>query len=140
MTDRYYTRSRAVASRVVDGEAVLVKMPEAQLYCLNAAASRMWVAADGRTSEGELVGGGEAAAARRFLDEMVTSGLMQSSASAREAVESYPQDVAWPSSPDDDAPPAIVASERVDATAGCIPPEVSGVCYDPEAPPPPFSV
>ena len=51
----YYCRCTGIASRVVDGEAVLIKMPENVLFVLNTTASRIWVRADGTRSGRELV-------------------------------------------------------------------------------------
>jgi len=127
--ERYYTRSRTVASRVVAGEAVLVRMPDARLYCLNGRASRMWVRADGRATGLALADGFEPSVARAFLDEMVSAGLLERSSSPLEVAEAFPQNVVWPEAPPASEAPEIVDSQPVDTTAGCIPPETEIACY-----------
>jgi hypothetical protein len=112
--DGYYTRSADVASRVVDGEAVLVKMPEGVLHVLSPSASRMWVGADGVHSGAELAelaGGSGSAAASAFLENMAELGLLERAASPRGEADPYPQDVELPQSSD---PPEVRATEPVE--------------------------
>ena len=59
MPERYYRRSGEVASRVVGGEALLVKSDENKVYVLNVPGSRIWVNADGTRSLDELTGEGD---------------------------------------------------------------------------------
>lgn len=129
--DRYYRRSPAVASRVVDGEAVLVKMPERMLYVLNRSASMIWAGADGTVPGCELApsvprqlvrpGRGPTYRPRQglagFLDEMVRLGLFERADSPCDAPDAFPQEVTWPDT-DEPEPAAVLASERVEAMAG----------------------
>ena len=115
--DRYYRRSPAVASRVVDGEAVLVKMPERMLYVLNRAASMIWAGADGTVPGCELAASVPRQGLAGFLDEMVRLGLFERADSPCDAPDAFPQEVTWPDT-DEPEPAAIVASEPVEAVAG----------------------
>lgn len=115
--DRYYRRSPAVASRVVDGEAVLVKMPERMLYVLNRAASMIWAGADGTVPGCELAPGVPRQGLAGFLDEMVRLGLFERADSPCDAPDVFPQAVTWPEV-DEPEPAAVLASERVEAMAG----------------------
>ncbi len=112
----YYRRSPGVASRVVDGEAVLAKMPGMMLYVLNGAAARMWVRADGTRSRDELVPDAAREPGRCFLDRMVELELLLRIQTPLEAADRFPQDVDWPDACVD--VPEILASEPVEARAG----------------------
>ncbi|MHC4253508.1 MAG: hypothetical protein ACYS9X_30690, partial [Planctomycetota bacterium] len=81
----YYRRSPAVASRVVDGEAVLIQMPEGMLYVLNRAASEVWVRADGVVPESGLAGDARCDGTHEFLGRMARLGLLENAGSPREA-------------------------------------------------------
>jgi hypothetical protein len=115
----YYRRGPAVASRVVDGEAVVIRMPEAVLHVLNPAATRAWLAADGAATLEEISARLDCApeAVERFLDDMVARGLMSSSAEPLERPESFPQELAPLEVPPGQAP-AIRATEKLEAVAG----------------------
>jgi hypothetical protein len=77
----------------MDGEAVLVKMPEGLLYVLNPSASRMWTRADGVRGAGDLADGADPDEAREFLGCMKGLGLLERSDSPRGAPDVFPQDV-----------------------------------------------
>lgn len=117
--ERYYRRSPQVASRVIDGDAVLVKMPESLLFALNAAGSRIWVRADGTRSGAELGKGWGAEEVGAFLDEMVERGLLERTPSPGEKAEEFPQEVAWPETREPVEPPRILAAEPLGVMAGC---------------------
>ncbi len=113
--DGYYARSPRVASRVLDGEAVLVKMPESVLHVLNRSASRIWVRADGVRSGAEVASGLDPAASGAFLEKMVELGLMERAERPRDEPQPFPQEVELPPSTE---PPAISVSEAVEVLAG----------------------
>lgn len=117
--DSCYRRSPQVASRVIEGEAVLVKMPENLLFVLNAAASRVWVRADGARSGTELGRGWDAEEIGAFLDEMVEHGLFERTSSPAEKADEFPQDVAWPETGGPREPPKILSTELMGVMAGC---------------------
>lgn len=114
----YYRRSPHVASRIVDGEALLLKRTESKAFILNHAASRIWVLADGVRSGGDFAGAREAEAVRPFLDEMVQLGLLERAEEPLGTAQPFPQDVEWQSPDDAFEPPAICASEVVEVLAG----------------------
>ncbi len=124
--DGYYRRPAWVASRVVDGEGILVHVPEGKLYVLNATATRMWVRADGTRSGVELVSGlretsEEPSPVESFLSAMVGLGLFERASTPSGTADAFPQDVEWPEERRTDSaaePPAILASEPVEAIAG----------------------
>ncbi len=91
--DGFYRRSPRVASRVIDGEAVLVKMPESMLYLLNTSAARIWTRADGIRRGAELAEELPPSAAGSFLESMTELGLLERSSSPREAAEPFPQGI-----------------------------------------------
>ena len=113
-----YRRSTGVASRVVDGEAVLVKLPEGRLFILNPAASRIWVEADGRRSGADLAEEWGGAEVQAFFDEMVEMGLFERTDSPGATADQYPQDVEWPQVGVPPQAPRIRASEVIEALAG----------------------
>ena len=117
--DSCYRRSPQVASRVIEGEAVLVKMPENLLFVLNAAASRMWVRADGARSGAELGKGWDAQEIGAFVDEMVEHGLFERTSSPAEKADEFPQDVAWPEAGGPSELPKILSTEPMGVMAGC---------------------
>lgn len=57
MNEIYIARSRAVASRVLDGEIVIMSATDSTLFSLSEVATVIWQAADGRTPLSEIVGG-----------------------------------------------------------------------------------
>ena len=114
----YYRRASGIASRVVEGEAFLIKMPENVLFVLNHAASRIWVRADGTRSGEELAGEWGHEAAKAFFDEMAERGLFRRSPSPCENGDVFPQDVEWPADCPPDRP-EIRLAEAVVAVGGC---------------------
>ena len=125
MTRGYYRRACGVASRVVDGEAFLIKMPENVLFVLNDAASRIWVRADGTRSGEELAGEwgrpshGGREESQAFLDEMTERGLLLRSAEPKGKADVFPQEVTWPERGGSAEPPRIKDTEAVVASGGC---------------------
>jgi len=134
----YYRRSPHVASRVVDGEALLLKRTESKAFILNHAASRIWVLADGVRSGDDLTGAREVEAVRPFLDEMVERGLLERADEPLVAAQPFPQDVEWRSPDHELEPPAICGSEVVEVLAslcdsnkeGLIGCQVTGPCIN----------
>jgi len=57
MNEIYIARSRAVASRVLDGEIVIMSATDSTLFSLSEVATVIWQAADGRTPLSEIVQG-----------------------------------------------------------------------------------
>lgn len=114
----YYRRSPAVASRIVDGQALLLKRPESRAFILNQAASRIWVRADGTRSEADLAGERDARVLRPFFDKMVEVGLLERADGPLEADEAFPQDVEWHAPGPELELPAICASEVIQIIAG----------------------
>jgi Coenzyme PQQ synthesis protein D (PqqD) len=55
MSEVYVARSSAVASRVLDGEIVIMSATDSTLFSLSAVATVIWQAADGRTPLSEIV-------------------------------------------------------------------------------------
>jgi len=115
MMDGYYGRRADVAGRVVDGEAVLVRMSDGMLHVLNPSASRIWIMADGVRSGAELAEGRDPAAVAEFLKRMAELDLMERASSPRNAPEAFPQEVDVPFS---EEPPRIRISEPVETLAG----------------------
>lgn len=110
-----YRRSKRVASRVLDGEAVLVRMPAAVLHVLNTSASRIWVRANGARSAEQLAEGMDPAAVGAFLKEMVKLGLMELASAPSEKPDVFPQEVDVPLA---SGPPEVRVSEAVETLAG----------------------
>jgi hypothetical protein len=116
---RYYLRGDGVASRLVDGEAILVKLPENVLYVLNPAASCIWAAIDGVRSDADLAtmcAGGQVGSLFKELDSL---GLLDELPFPLPRPERFPQDLPGPQDLAHEEPPRIVASERVALSAGC---------------------
>jgi Coenzyme PQQ synthesis protein D (PqqD) len=55
MKEIYIARSSAVASRVLDGEIVIMSATDSTLFSLSEVATVIWQAADGRTPLSEIV-------------------------------------------------------------------------------------
>ncbi len=55
MNEKYIVRSSAVASRVLDGEIVIMSALDSTLFSLSEVATIIWQAADGRTPLSEIV-------------------------------------------------------------------------------------
>ena len=51
----YIARSRAIAARALDGEMVIMSISDSVLFTLNAVATEIWQAADGRTPLAQIV-------------------------------------------------------------------------------------
>jgi hypothetical protein len=57
MRETYIVRSEKVASRLLDGEMMIMSALNSTLFNLNAVATLIWQAADGRTPLSEIVRG-----------------------------------------------------------------------------------
>jgi hypothetical protein len=55
MNEKYVVRSKAVASRILGGEMVIMSAADSTLFILNEVATQIWLAADGQTSLSEIV-------------------------------------------------------------------------------------
>ena len=55
MSEKYVIRSKAVASRILGGEVVIMSAADSTLFILNEVAAQIWLAADGRMSLTEIV-------------------------------------------------------------------------------------
>ena len=55
MKDIYIARSSAVASRILDGEIVIMSATDSTLYSLSEVATVIWQSADGRTPLSDIV-------------------------------------------------------------------------------------
>jgi Coenzyme PQQ synthesis protein D (PqqD) len=55
VSDKYITRSKAVAARVLGGEMMIMSAVDSKLFSLNDVATAIWEAADGRTPLSEIV-------------------------------------------------------------------------------------
>lgn len=49
MADKYVRRSPATAARELEGETIVLSIPDSTLFSLNVTAGMIWAAADGRT-------------------------------------------------------------------------------------------
>jgi hypothetical protein len=57
MSEKYVVRSEKVASRLLDGEMMIMSASDSTLFNLNEVATVIWQAADGRTALSEIVKG-----------------------------------------------------------------------------------
>ena len=55
MSEMYIARSSTIASRVLDGEVVIMSATDSTLFTLSEIATIIWQAADGRTPLSEIV-------------------------------------------------------------------------------------
>jgi len=88
MNEKYIARSRAVASRVLDGEIVIMSALDSTLFSLSEVATIIWQAADGRTPLSAIVQRGicaefdvtpEAAYrdAEAFVEDLARHGILR---------------------------------------------------------------
>ena len=120
-----------MASRVVDGEAVLVKMPEGILHVLTPSATRMWVRADGTRSGRDLAEGLDPPAADAFLVRMTELGMLERTPAPLAEARASPQEVEL--APSTEAP-EIRVSEPVETLAGLSCTQLSIACGVVDAP------
>ena len=55
MNEKYVLKSRAIASRIFDGEMIIMSAQDSALFSLNAVATLIWEAADGKAPLSEIV-------------------------------------------------------------------------------------
>ena len=55
MTERYITRSTAIAARMLGGEMMVMSAVDSTFFTLNEVATAIWQAADGQTPLSEIV-------------------------------------------------------------------------------------
>jgi hypothetical protein len=55
MNEKYVTRSKHIASRLFNGEMMIMSASDSTLFNLNGVAALIWQAADGRTPLSEIV-------------------------------------------------------------------------------------
>jgi Coenzyme PQQ synthesis protein D (PqqD) len=88
MKEIYVARSSAVASRVLDGEIIIMSATDSTLFSLSEVATVIWQAADGHTPLSEIVHGRicaefdvtpEAAYrdAEAFIDDLARHGILR---------------------------------------------------------------
>ena len=100
MTDVFIARAPRLAARKVGGEMVILSADDSSLYVLNAVATAVWEAADGRTPVGTIVSDvicrefeiDRDSAARdvdEFVRDLASHGILRTSdtAFAEDAVE-----------------------------------------------------
>jgi len=99
MAERYIMRGSEVAARVLGGEMMVMSTTDSTFFTLNAVATAIWQAADGRTPLSEIVANKicrefdvdqERAqrGADRFVDELSRHGILL--VSEYPLVESFP--------------------------------------------------
>jgi hypothetical protein len=104
MNEIYIARSSAVASRVLDGEVVIMSATDSTLFNLSEVATIIWQAADGRTPLSEIVRGRVCAEfdiapdaayrdAEAFIDDLARHGILRVSS---EPIDSDDQGVGIP--------------------------------------------
>src|ERR1017187_4163258 len=87
MSEKYISRSKAIAARMLGGEMMVMSAADSTFFTLNEVASTIWQAADGRTPLSEIVAGKvcqefdvdrEQAqrGAERFVDELSRHGIL----------------------------------------------------------------
>ncbi|HEX4002667.1 MAG TPA: PqqD family protein [Candidatus Acidoferrales bacterium] len=90
MKQLYIARSSAVASRVLDGEIVIMSATDSTLFSLSEVATIIWQAADGHTPLSEIVHGRICAEfdvapdaayrdAEAFIDDLARHGILRTS-------------------------------------------------------------
>lgn len=88
MKEIYIARSSAVASRVLDGEIVIMSATDSTLFSLSEVATVIWQAADGHTPLSEIVRGRICAEfdvtpdaayrdAEAFIDDLARHGILR---------------------------------------------------------------
>ena len=55
MSDKYITRAKTIAARMLGGEMMIMSAPDSTLFTLNEQATAIWNAADGITPLREIV-------------------------------------------------------------------------------------
>lgn len=87
MSEIYIARSKHVASRLLDGEMIIMSAVDSTLFNLNAVATLIWQAADGKTPLAAIVEERVCPAfevepaealrdAQEFVSELATSGIL----------------------------------------------------------------
>jgi hypothetical protein len=88
MSERYIARSPAIASRVLDGEIVIMSAIDSTLFSLSEVATIIWQAADGCTPLSEIVRNGICAEfnvspavalrdAEAFVEDLARHGILR---------------------------------------------------------------
>jgi len=104
MSEKYLTRSSAIASRLLGGEMMVMSAVDSTFFTLNEVATVIWQAADGHTPLSEIVDrvcsefevGPETAAndAERFIEELSRHGILLVSDFPQEPSSSPPMEAA----------------------------------------------
>jgi len=90
MNEKYVIRSKAVASRILGGEMVIMSAVDSTLFILNEVGAQIWLAADGQTSLSEIVKRNVCeefevhpdvaySDAQEFVDALANHGIFQTS-------------------------------------------------------------
>ena len=87
MAEKYIAQSSAIASRLLDGEMMIMSVADSTFFTLNEVASAIWQAADGFTPLSQIVAGKicqefdvdldqAQRGADRFVDELSQHGIL----------------------------------------------------------------
>jgi coenzyme PQQ synthesis protein D (PqqD) len=101
MSEKYLLRSKAIAARELGGEMIIMSAKDSTLFTLNGVATRIWQAADGKTTLADIVNNvcaefdvDQDAAYRdaaEFTEELAQHGILQVSDSPIPEIPSAPR-------------------------------------------------
>ena len=121
MSGPYYKHAEETASRLVAGETVIVRLPDAEMTVLSESGGAVWALADGTSTGMEIAaalqahyGLSEPPAIQAFLDELLERGLLATAGSAVPSparAEPLPEAGTY-------APPAVRVAEPLETLAG----------------------
>ncbi len=104
MSEKYLTRSSAIASRLLGGEMMVMSAVDSTFFTLNETATVIWQAADGHTPLSSIVGRICAefdvdfetadADAVHFVEELSQHGILAVSESPQQMLPSSPTEAA----------------------------------------------
>jgi len=104
MSEKYLTRSSAIASRLLGGEMMVMSAVDSTFFTLNEVATVIWQAADGRTPLSQIVSKVCAEFdvelttaeidANHFVEELSQHGILLASDSPQEISPSPPTEAA----------------------------------------------
>jgi len=103
MSEKYVSRSRAVAARELDGEMIIMSAADSTLFSLSEVATIIWRAADGHTPLSEIVERSVCAEfdvpfdtayrdAEAFVEELSCHGILRVSDHAVAGAEPAPRE------------------------------------------------
>ena len=105
MSEKYISRSPAIASRLLGGEMMIMSAVDSKFFTLNEAATAIWQAADGRTPLSQIVANSVCSQfdvepelacrdAEQFVDELSRHGVLLVSDQPFEASSPGPREAA----------------------------------------------